>query len=251
MPRARNIKPALFKNEFLGTADPILTVLFTGLWCLADKAGRLEDRPLRIKAEIFPYRNLPDFNGYLTELERMGFIRRYSVSGLDLIDIPNFAKHQNPHHTEKPSQLPEFIEGSCLTVKEPLQDVEPTDALLLIPDSGLLIPETTTSSTRVDPCPVSEVIKLFHVNAPSLVQPRIVTDAVKAQISARWRESPVHQSLDFWGKFFDYCEQSDFLAGRADGRGGKPFRAGLEWIVKSSNFAKIINGNYENSGVPA
>src|SRR5262244_3073085 len=53
--RARNIKPGIFKNELLGAADPLLTLLFEGLWCMADREGRLEDRPLRIKAEIFPY----------------------------------------------------------------------------------------------------------------------------------------------------------------------------------------------------
>lgn len=149
MPRARNIKPALFKNELLGTADPILTVLFTGLWCLADKAGRLEDRPLRIKAEIFPYRELPDFNRYLTELERLGFIRRYQVNGIPLIDIPAFSKHQNPHHTERASQLPEFPEGSALTVISPLEQRESTDTLLLIPDS--LIPDSGSLKGSIEP----------------------------------------------------------------------------------------------------
>ena len=48
MARARNIKPALFKNEVLGVADPIATLLFIGLWTLADRRGILEDRPLQI-----------------------------------------------------------------------------------------------------------------------------------------------------------------------------------------------------------
>lgn len=51
MARSRNIKPGLFKNEVLGVADPIYTILFQGLWVLADREGRLEDRPMRIKAE--------------------------------------------------------------------------------------------------------------------------------------------------------------------------------------------------------
>lgn len=107
-------------------------------------------------------------------------------------------------------------------------------------------PNITASATPVGAprCPVEQIIKLFAEHAPSLVQPRIVPDAVKAQISARWRESDTHRDLEFWGRFFAYCESSDFLAGRTDGRGGKPFRAGLEWIVKAGNFAKIINGNY-------
>ncbi len=138
MARSRNIKPAIFKNELLGVADPLLTILFAGLWCLADRRGRLEDRPLRIKAEIFPYRELQGFNGYLTDLARLGFIRRYNVDGLDLIDIPAFEKHQHPHHTEKESELPEYQEKSdrcAIPGKYPLKDVVSTDTLRLIPDS--------------------------------------------------------------------------------------------------------------------
>ncbi len=70
MARARNIKPGLFKNEILGVAEPIYTLLFEGLWLLADREGRLEDRPLRIKAEIFPYREGLDLVSMLGWLER-------------------------------------------------------------------------------------------------------------------------------------------------------------------------------------
>ena len=80
MARSRNIKPAFFTNEELGTLDPIINLTFIGLWCLADKEGILEDRPLRIKAELFPYRESLDVNGYLTVLARLNFIERYEVA---------------------------------------------------------------------------------------------------------------------------------------------------------------------------
>src|SRR6267143_3071778 len=125
--RARNIKPGIFKNEILGSSDPLLTLLFQGLWCLADREGRLEDRPLRIKAEVFPYRENLDINRYLTELERIGFVQRYKVGEVALIQVLNFKKHQNPHHTEKKSELP-------APVNSPLTNGEyPADSL--IPDS--------------------------------------------------------------------------------------------------------------------
>lgn len=150
MARSRNIKPSLFKNELLGVADPMLTILFSGLWCLADREGRLEDRPLRIKAEIFPYRENTNINGYLTELERLGFIHRYSVSGKNIIQVTNFLKHQNPHKTEKNSDLPEYSinsDGCTLTVKDTLKDVEITEAAVLIPDSFNLIHDSGLLST--------------------------------------------------------------------------------------------------------
>ena len=149
MARARNIKPALFKNEILGVEDPMLSLLFISLWCLADKSGRLEDRPLRIKAETFPYRENIDINGYLTVLAQLGFIRRYTANGLKIIQVLNFDKHQHPHKTEAESTLPEYIENSdscLLTVSAPLNngshradslntDSLNTDSLNLIPES--------------------------------------------------------------------------------------------------------------------
>lgn len=148
MARARNIKPSIFKNEILGVADPLLTILFESLWCLADKEGRLEDRPVRIKGETFPYRDGVDVDKMLTDLERLGFIVRYQVNELRLIQVINFVKHQKPHHTEKDSELPEFSYGCHVTVKNPLEHGENPSHNALIPDSLLLIPDSPNTATR-------------------------------------------------------------------------------------------------------
>lgn len=149
--RARNIKPGLFKNEILGTSDPLLTILFEGLWCLADKSGRLEDRPARIKAEVFPYREGLDINRYLTDLERLGFVQRYVIERMNYIQVLKFDEHQHPHHTEKRSKIPPppphkplgDNDNGYLTVKEPeINRHTPSDSL--IPDS--LIPDSRSCS---------------------------------------------------------------------------------------------------------
>ena len=106
MARARNIKPGLFKNEILGVADPIYTLLFEGLWVLADRSGRLGDRPLRIKGEVFPYRDGLNVDAMLNWLESNGFIRRYTAQGKKCILVLEFVKHQNPHKNETESELP-------------------------------------------------------------------------------------------------------------------------------------------------
>lgn len=142
--RARNIKPGFFKNEILGSEDPLLSILFIGLWCLADRDGLLEDRPKRIKAEIFPYRDC-DVNGYLTQLERLGFVKRTVTLGIPLISIKNFKKHQSPHHTEKKSNWSQCsleLDSCEVTVKSPL-DLRGNPPDSLIPDS--LIPNTGDS----------------------------------------------------------------------------------------------------------
>lgn len=142
MARARNIKPALFKNEILGVADPIYTLLFSGLWLLADREGRLEDRPLRIKAELFPYREGIDMPAMLRWLSDAGFIHRYSFGENRYIEIANFTKHQNPHKNEVASEIPSVSDGCLDTDKIGTSTEEiktaPADSLsldLLIPDS--------------------------------------------------------------------------------------------------------------------
>ncbi|WP_300632643.1 phage replication protein [Pseudomonas sp.] len=149
MARARNIKPALFKNEVLGVADPMLTLLFEGLWLLADKAGRLEDRPLRIKGELFPYRDCIDTEGLLSWLASEGFITRYTVGTKRFIQVENFDKHQNPHRNEPESVIPSLSEGCIATdfggTTSAIVGSAPADSL--IPDSGSLIADTRNPST--------------------------------------------------------------------------------------------------------
>ncbi len=105
MARSRNLKPGFFKNEDLAECTPEARLTFAGLWTLADREGRLEDRPKRIKAELFPFDSW-DVEPLLQELAGRSFILRYQVDGRALIQVVNFAKHQNPHHREAPSDLP-------------------------------------------------------------------------------------------------------------------------------------------------
>lgn len=105
MARLRTIKPSFFANEDLAACKPAARLLFAGLWCLADRRGRLEDRPLRIRAEIFPYENL-NADALLQQLAERGFIIRYEVDGQRLIQVVNFEKHQQPHYKEPESIYP-------------------------------------------------------------------------------------------------------------------------------------------------
>lgn len=146
MARARNLKPGFYRNEDLAECSVWARLLFPGLWLLADREGRLEDRPKRIRAEILPF-DLVDVDPLLDELDGHGFIKRYVVDGKHYIQVLKFSTHQNPHGTEKDSEIPDEdgfytihdrsknhcitgtwrkVEGlapdsnGCLTVREPL-----------------------------------------------------------------------------------------------------------------------------------
>lgn len=105
MARARNIKPGFFKNEDLAECSAFARLCFAGLWTLADREGRLEDRPKRIKGELFAYDSV-EVEPLLQELAKWKFILRYVVDGVAVIQILEFKKHQTPHFKELPSELP-------------------------------------------------------------------------------------------------------------------------------------------------
>lgn len=174
MARARNIKPGFARNEDLAECSFAARLLFALLPTLADREGRLEDRPKRIKAELFPFDSI-EAGPLLDELDRWGLIARYVVDGQSLIQILAFVKHQNPHHKEPPSTLPSHPSlrldadgkwvkpGLTPDAKQPESETPPasddTEAqdesetspkpaekrhvpTVLIPDSGFRIPES-------------------------------------------------------------------------------------------------------------
>ena len=113
MPRARNIKPGFFKNEDLAECSPWARLCFAGLWTLADREGRLEDRPKRIKAELFAFDAI-EVEPLLAELDARGFLVRYRNEDGSFIQISKFTTHQTPHYSEKKSVIkpPELQESA-------------------------------------------------------------------------------------------------------------------------------------------
>jgi len=99
------IKPGFFANDELAELPMATRMLFAGLWTIADREGRLEDRPKRIKGELFRYDDL-DIDSMLNALQDKGFVVRYEADGQQCIEIVNFLKHQRPHNNEVPSVLP-------------------------------------------------------------------------------------------------------------------------------------------------
>ena len=116
MSRARNIKPSFFTNDVLAECEPLARLLFAGMWTIADREGRLEDRPKKIKAEVLPYDSC-DADILLNQLNVNGFILRYEANGTKYIQILKFSKHQNAHIKEAASIIPAPDEHHTSTVQ--------------------------------------------------------------------------------------------------------------------------------------
>jgi hypothetical protein len=105
-------------------------------------------------------------------------------------------------------------------------------------------------------CPHEKLIELYHRCLPA--NPRVVewNDTRRGYLRARWRQKAlpngrtsgyvtVEDGLAYWQRFFQWCGESKFLTGQADGKPGQPpFVADLEWLMKPSNFAKVLEGKY-------
>jgi len=157
MARARNIKPSFFANDQLGELPALARLLFIGLWGLADRKGKVADRPRRIKAEVLPYDDC-DVDVFLNLLAPE-FIARYNVDGISCIQILNFVKHQKPHPKEAESDLPNMPENSKAANRCELAGNK----------SGKDVPKnfkTLTSNLKVSTSPAESL--LLNVESPLL-----------------------------------------------------------------------------------
>ena len=130
MARTRNIKPGFFKDEELVDLGFAAMLLFAGLWTLADRDGRLEDRPRMIKAEVFPYSNI-NVEKLLCALHEHQFIIRYEVNGVKYIQVRTWKKHQNPNIKECASVIPAPVEHGAGTVPAPNEHISNTASIPL------------------------------------------------------------------------------------------------------------------------
>lgn len=165
MARARNIKPGFYKNEDLAECSPWARLIFPGLWMLADREGRMEDRPKRIKGELLPYDAI-EVDPLLDELARWGFILRYQVDGDRFIQVLKFSEHQAPHVREAASIIPAPVEHSAKDVQGTTKEgastnlgsaqASPRSPDVLNPESPFLNPESP-SSTPAPPSPAAQL----------------------------------------------------------------------------------------------
>lgn len=101
------LDPEWYNDERLANCGVYALPLLLGLMCAADCEGKIEDRPVRIKAMLFPYFDI-DLDVELSRLSEAGFIVRYSKDAINTILVVNFNKYQQVYHKEKSLGLPDY-----------------------------------------------------------------------------------------------------------------------------------------------
>ncbi len=111
-------------------------------------------------------------------------------------------------------------------------------------DQKISTPKGVEGETAsVSPCPIQEIVKLYHELLPMLPRMEKLTKTRSGYIKQRWREDL--PDLAQWRNFFTFVGKSSFLTGKVNGNSDRPpFRADIEWLCRPSNFAKISEEKY-------
>lgn len=251
MPRIRSLKIEFFRDEDLAVFSHAHQILFAGLWVLADKAGRLLDRPVRIHADLFPFQRDRELNvdAMLNELAdgEKPFIQRYVVNGRRHIAVINFLKHQRPHHTEAESELPAPDRDD--TLHPPLEHGEGTDEIRHGGEHGEAPAGKDHGSgngsgngsgekrSRLTATP-ADLMALWNdgVTAP-IPHCRGLNDTRKRKAQQRLRDA----ALAEWQVVIARINGSPFCRGEND----RGWVATFDWLLQSDVRLKVLEGKYD------
>lgn len=87
--------------------------------------------------------------------------------------------------------------------------------------------------------PYAEIQRLYSEICVSYPQIQKMSDTRRKAIRARWNE---YCSIDKFAELFRKAEASDFMRGKNK----RDWAATFDWMLKDSNMAKILEGNFDN-----
>lgn len=109
---------------------------------------------------------------------------------------------------------------------------------------------------RSPECPAQAIVDLYHQHMPDNPRCKLLNDARRGAIRARWKEAARltckpfgyanrEDGLKAWGEFFAICADSEFLTGKRPGLQGKPpFIADLDFLISPSGFTRTLENKY-------
>ena len=91
---------------------------------------------------------------------------------------------------------------------------------------------------KTSPTPIQQIVDLYHSICVSFPAIRSLSEARKKAIRARLNT----YSIEDFKTMFEKAEQSSFLKGSNE----RSWTATFDWLIKDSNMAKVLDGNYED-----
>lgn len=266
MARIRTIKPEFFTSADILELTPLARLFYIALWCESDREGLLNWSPKTLKFRYLPGDDV-DVEDIASELVKAGLVVIFTCDdGKELASIPSFKTHQVINNREADSVLERRVKEALPRVKaegregrkgregkgreeeayaSATSDEKPSE-------DGLFGDQPETQLK----CPVGHIVDSYHAAMPMNPQVKVLNDARKKTIAARWREASkmtvepfgyntVAEGLAAWKQFFEVCNESPFLTGKAKALPGKPpFVADIDFLMSPSGFASTLENKY-------
>lgn len=124
----------------------------------------------------------------------------------------------------------------------------PTNTIYIYKDNIYTDIETDKEADRdrrsrdTDPPTAADVVKLFNEICTSLPPVQNLTKEREKIIRSQLKQ----HSLEDFNDLFIKAERSDFLSGRKDAL----WQASFDWLLKTSNMVRVLEGNYDNRAAP-
>ena len=244
--RIRTVKPEFWTDEKTGQMKPESALVFLALLNFADDKGRLRGDVRLIRGQLFPYRPKLDVEAAIEDCLSLGLLQQYEVRGQVYFLVVNFNKHQRINRPT-PSLLPEppdpIIDDS-LSAHTQLTDDSMKTHTQLTEDSpwegkgkegkGKGKERKHTSKAEI------EIFKTIWNSKADSTFARLSV-LTEARVKAIERFLKAHKLEDFEAGI-EKANKSSFLKGQ----GNTGFKASFDWILKSDNFVKLIEGNYDD-----
>ncbi len=230
--------------ESMPEADGIIVIWFK-LLCMAGKQNNsgvfmLNDRIAytdEMLSTIFR-RPINTVRLALKMFEQYGMIE--IVDGT--ITIPNWEKHQSLDKLEKAKELnrqrvAKHREKQKLLAENSECNDYSNDCEMdcNATDKNRLEEDKKENRIRIDYEQIKDLYNDICISFPRLT---VLSDKRKQAIKARLNTYSVEQ----FKEMFEKAEASSFLKGANN----RNWQANFDWLLKDSNFAKVLDGNYEN-----
>lgn len=250
----RILKESICTSETIAELSWFEEVLFYRLIVSADDFGRYDARPAIIKGRLFPLSGVTvkQISDALNKLASVGIVILYGIDGHGYLQISTWERHQSPRakkskYPSPPDNL-QAIAYTCTQLQadandcvqmSPINENENGNDIRYSSNENDTRDNSADGATRASRVDYEAYRQAFLEACPSLPQPSEAAkwSAGRKKAVRDKRMSPVEMR-----SVFERVEKSDFLSGR----NGKWDGCSFDWILKPSNWQKIIEGNYDN-----
>lgn len=176
---------------------------------------------------------------FLKLLEDDGMITKKSTNKQTTITIVNYCLYQQTQTTDDTSSVQQTYNKQTADVQQTYTN---NNEVIMSNNENTLLPSEILQIS--DRTPYQQITEAFNEICTSLLPVQQIDNTRRKIIKARYKDMGC--SMDKVKEYFAKVQASDFLTGKIKREGKEPFKATFDWIIKSANYIKVIEGNYEN-----